>query len=155
MLPAVYIPNFNGSAQLGRTLRSLGAQTRPVEVVLVDNGSSDDSVELARRELPEVRVVELERNLGFGPAINRALAARPADQVILLNNDVEAEPRFVEALLDGLGAGVDSVAGVLTQERAPELIDSAGVVADATLMGFDHLHGEPVEAAANAPDPLG
>lgn len=155
MLPAVYIPNFNGAAQLGRTLRSLGAQTRPVEVVVVDNGSSDDSVELARRELPEVRVVELERNLGFGPAINRALAAHPADHVILLNNDAEAEPRFVEALLDGLGAGVDTVAGVLTQERAPELIDSAGVVADATLMGFDHLHGEAVEAAAGAADPLG
>lgn len=155
MRPAVYIPNFNGAAQLGRTLRSLGAQTRPVDVVLVDNGSSDDSLELARRELPEVRVLELGSNLGFGPAINRALAEHPADPVILLNNDAEAEPRFVEALLDGLGEGVDAVAGVLLQERSPELIDSAGVVADATLMGFDYLHGEPVEAAAAAPDPLG
>jgi N-acetylglucosaminyl-diphospho-decaprenol L-rhamnosyltransferase len=153
--PAVYIPNFNGSAQLGRTLRSLGEQTRPAEVVLVDNGSSDDSVALARRELPEVKVLELGRNLGFGPAINRAGAEHPAEEVILLNNDAEAEPRFVEALLDGLGAGVDAVAGVLLQERAPELIDSAGVVADATLMGFDYLHGEPAEAAGNAPDPLG
>jgi len=153
--PAVYIPNFNGSAQLGRTLRGLGGQTRPVEVVLADNGSSDDSVELARRELPEVRVVEMGRNLGFGPALNRAIAEVPADPVILLNNDAEPEPRFVEALLDGLGEGVDSVAGVLLQERAPELIDSAGVVADATLMGFDYLHGEPVDAAATAPDPLG
>ena len=47
------------------------------------------------------------------------------------------------------------VAGVLVQEREPGLIDSAGVVADHTLMGFDHLHGEPVAAAAGAPDPLG
>ena len=155
MLPAVYIPNFNGARQLGRTLRSLGEQTRPVEVVLVDNGSSDDSVELARRMLPEVRVVSLERNFGFGPAMNRALAGHPADPVILLNNDAEADPRFVEALLDGLGKGIDSVAGMLLQEKAPELIDSAGVVADATLMGFDYLHGEPVQAAASAPDPLG
>jgi len=155
VLPAVYIPNFNGAAHLGRTLRSLGNQTRPIEVVLVDNGSSDDSIELARRELPEVKVLEMGGNLGFGPAINRALAEHPADPVILLNNDAEAEPRFVEALLDGLGAGVDSVAGVLLQERAPELIDSAGVVADATLMGFDYLHGEPVAAAEGAADPLG
>jgi N-acetylglucosaminyl-diphospho-decaprenol L-rhamnosyltransferase len=153
--PAVYIPNFNGAAQLGRTLRSLGAQTRPVDVVLVDNGSSDDSVELARRELAEVRVAQMGSNLGFGPAINRAVAEHPADPVILLNNDAEAEPTFVEALLDGLGEGVDSVAGVLLQERAPELIDSAGVVADTTLMGFDYLHGEPVAAAQAAPDPLG
>ena len=124
-------------------------------MVLVDNGSTDDSVELARRELPGVRVVELGRNLGFGPAINRAVADAPGDPVILLNNDAVPEPRFVEALLDGLGEGVDSVAGVLLQERAPELIDSAGVVADATLMGFDYLHGEPADAAATAADPLG
>ncbi|HEU4739168.1 MAG TPA: glycosyltransferase family 2 protein [Solirubrobacterales bacterium] len=155
MLPAVYIPNFNGSAQLGRTLRGLAAQTQPADVVLVDNGSSDDSVELARRELPEIKVLELGENLGFGPALNRAVAAHPADAVILLNNDAEPEPHFVEALVDGLGAGVDSVAGVLLQERAPELIDSAGVVADATLMGFDYLHGEPAEAAMGAADPLG
>jgi N-acetylglucosaminyl-diphospho-decaprenol L-rhamnosyltransferase len=153
--PAVYIPNFNGADQLGRALRGLREQTRPVDVVIADNGSSDDSVELARRELPEVKVVELGRNLGFGTAINRAVAEHPADAIILLNNDAEPEPRFVEALLDGLGAGVDSVAGVLRQERAPELIDSAGVVADATLMGFDYLNGEPVEAAATAADPLG
>lgn len=155
MLPAVYIPNFNGAAQLGRTLRGLAAQTVPVEVVVADNGSSDDSLELARRELPEVRIVELGRNLGFGPALNRAVAEHPAEALILLNNDAEPEPRFVEALLDGLGAGVDSVAGVLLQERAPELIDSAGVVADKTLMGFDYLHGEPAIAAETAPDPLG
>lgn len=155
MRPAIYIPNFNGAGQLGRALRGLREQTRPVDVVLVDNGSSDDSVAVARRELPEVRVLELERNLGFGPALNQAIAEVPADPLILLNNDAEPEPRFVEALLDGFGEGVDSVAGVLTQEQAPELIDSAGVVADATLMGFDYLHGEPVGAAETAPSPLG
>jgi GT2 family glycosyltransferase len=126
-----------------------------VDVVLVDNGSADDSIAVARRELPEVRVVELGENLGFGRALNRGVAAAPGDPVILLNNDAAPEARFVEALLDELGAGIDSVAGVLLQERAPELIDSAGVVADATLMGFDYLHGEPVSAAATAPDPLG
>ncbi|HET8566527.1 MAG TPA: glycosyltransferase family 2 protein [Solirubrobacterales bacterium] len=155
MLPAVYIPNFNGAARVGPVLRALGEQTRPIKVVLVDNGSDDDSVALARRELPELKVVELGENLGFGRAINRAVAEVPAEAVILLNNDAVPEPRFVEALLDGLGEGVDSVAGVLLQERSPELIDSAGVVADATLMGFDYLHGEPAEGAATAAPPLG
>ena len=155
MRPAVYIPNYNGAARLGATLRSLGEQSRPVDVVVVDNGSSDDSLGLLREEYPEVAVLELERNLGFGPAINRAVAEHPADPLILLNNDAAAEPRFVEALLDAAAEGVQAVAGVLTQERDPGLIDSAGVVADRTLMGFDHLHGEPVAALAKAPDPLG
>ena len=48
---------------------------------------------------------------------------------------------------------MQSVAGVLLQERSPGLIDSAGVVADRTLMGFDYLHGEPVAAAADGARP--
>ena len=155
MRPAVYIPNHNGSQRLGRALRSLREQSRPVDVVVVDNGSADDSVELVRGEFPEVSLIELGRNLGFGPALNRAVAEQPADAAILLNNDAEAEPQFVEAMLDTLGDDVQMVAGVLLQERQPELIDSAGVIADRTLMGFDYLHGEPVEAALEAPDPLG
>lgn len=155
MRPAVYIPNYNGAPHIGRALRSLREQSRVVDVVVVDNGSTDGSVALVREEHPEASVLEIGRNIGFGPALNRAVAEFPADPAILLNNDVECEPRFVEAMLDSLGEGVQSVAGVLAQERAPGLIDSAGVVADRTLMGFDYLHGEPLEAARSAADPLG
>jgi GT2 family glycosyltransferase len=153
--PAAYIPNFNGAAHLRRALASLRAQTRPLDVVVVDNGSEDGSAAIVREEFPEVALLELGRNVGFGPALNRAAAEHPADPVILLNNDAECEPGFVEALLDALADDVQMVAGVLVQERDPRLIDSAGVVADRTLMGFDYLHGEPLEAAGDAADPLG
>jgi GT2 family glycosyltransferase len=155
MRPAVYIPNYNGSQRIGRALRSLRGQSRPVDVVVVDNGSADGSPALLREQFPEVTVLGLERNVGFGPALNHAVREHRADPLILLNNDVECGPRFVEALLDAAAEGVQSVAGVLLQERSPELIDSAGVLADRTLMGFDHLHGEPLAAAAGAADPLG
>lgn len=155
MRPAVYIPNFNGAGHLGAALESLREQSRPVDVVVVDNGSGDGSVELVRERYPEVTLLELGENVGFGPALNRAVGEYPADPLILLNNDAVASPRFVEALLDRHATGAESVAGVLTQERAPGLIDSAGVVADRTLMGFDYLHGEPLAAAAGATDPLG
>jgi len=153
--PAVYIPSLNAEAMLPRTLESLRRQTRAVEVVLVDNGSTDGSVALTRDRFEEVEVIELGTNLGFGPAINRAARERPADPLILLNNDIECEPGLIEAMLEAHVGGADSVAGVLLQERDPALIDSAGVVADTTLMGFDHLHGEPAASAASAPDPLG
>jgi N-acetylglucosaminyl-diphospho-decaprenol L-rhamnosyltransferase len=153
--PTVYIPNLDGAEHMRRALESLRAQTRPLDVVVVDNGSKDDSVAIVREEFPEVALLELGRNIGFGPALNRAVAAHPGDPVILLNNDARCEPDFAAALLDGLDEEVQMVAGVLVQERAPELIDSAGVVADRTLMGFDYLHGEPLEAARAAAAPLG
>jgi GT2 family glycosyltransferase len=152
---AVYIPNFNGAAWLPRTLQSLRAQTRPLDVVVVDNGSGDGSPAAVRADFPEVTLLELGENVGFGAALNRAVAAHSAEQIVLLNSDVECEPGFCAAMVGGLDEGVDMVAGVLLQEREPGLIDSAGVVADHTLMGFDYLHREPVAAAAGAPAPLG
>jgi N-acetylglucosaminyl-diphospho-decaprenol L-rhamnosyltransferase len=152
---AVYIPNFNGERWLPRTLQSLRGQTERLEVVVVDNGSSDGSAAAARADFPEVTVLELGENLGFGPALNRAVAAHPADGIVLLNSDVECEPEFCAALLAGLDEGVDMVAAVLLQEREPGLIDSAGVVADHTLMGFDYLHGESTSVLEGAADPLG
>jgi N-acetylglucosaminyl-diphospho-decaprenol L-rhamnosyltransferase len=155
MRAAVYIPNFNGERWLPRTLQSLRGQTTRLDVVVVDNGSTDGSAAAARADFPEVTLVELGENVGFGPALNRAVAAHPADAIGLLNSDVECEPGFCEALVGGLTERVDMVAGVLLQEREPALVDSAGVVADHTLMGFDHLHGEPATAVAEAPAPLG
>jgi GT2 family glycosyltransferase len=152
----VFIPNYNGERRIGRALEGLRAQSREVAVVVVDNGSSDASVELVRERYPEATLLELGANLGFGPALNRAVAATPeADPVILLNDDAAPEPDFVAALVEPAGEGVDSVAGVMTQEADPGRIDSAGVVADRTLMGFDYLHDEPLAAAASASDPLG
>ncbi|HEY5815322.1 MAG TPA: glycosyltransferase family 2 protein [Solirubrobacterales bacterium] len=155
MRPAIYIPTFNGRERLSGALRRLAEQSRPADVVVVDNGSADGTPAMVREEFPEVSLLELERNLGFGPALNRAVAEQPADPVILLNDDAEAEPRFVEALLDAAAGGAECVAGVLVQGANPALIDSAGVVADRTLMGFDYLHGEPIATAAATPDPLG
>ncbi len=155
MKTVVYIPNFNGERWLPRTLQSLRAQTERLEVVVVDNGSGDGSAAAARVDFPEVTVLELGENLGFGPALNRAVARYPSDAIALLNSDVECEPGFCAALVGGLDEGVAMVAGVLLQEAEPGTIDSAGVVADHTLMGFDYLHGEPAAAAVGAPDPLG
>lgn len=178
MRPAVYIPHHHGAERLGWTLRGLAEQSRPLDVVVVDNGSADGSRELVEAEFPEVEMVSMGRNLGFGPAINRAVAERPADPLILLNNDAVPEPGFAEALLETALVGPEMVAAALLQDGGGaagrgaaggggavglggsaggdgRLIDSAGVVADRTLMGFDYLHGEPVGALDRATAPLG
>ena len=140
---------------LAKTLESL-APTDGLQVVVVDNGSEDDSVAILKDRFPQVELIALEENIGFGRALNLAVERVPGDPLIFLNNDVECEPGFVEALMAGLDDGISSVGGVLVQRDAPELIDSAGVTVESdTLMAFDHLHGESVVHLASATTPLG
>jgi GT2 family glycosyltransferase len=150
---AVYIPNVDGGERLRRTLESLATQTAPVPVVVVDNASRDASPDVAARDFG-AKVIRLEQNVGFGRALNRAVADFPAELLLFVNNDVDCEPRFVEALMDS-AEKADVVAGLLLQADAPGLIDSAGVAADCTLLAWDYLHGQLATAAADAPPPLG
>jgi GT2 family glycosyltransferase len=72
---SVIIPNHNGAAWLPDCLDGLaGQEYRDFEILLVDNGSTDDSVALVRDRYPEVHVVTLQHNTGFANAVNRALA---------------------------------------------------------------------------------
>lgn len=155
MKPAVYIPNLNGGEMLARALESL-APLGEARVVVVDNGSEDDSVTMLKERFPEVELIALPENIGFGRALNLAVARVPGDPLIFLNNDVECEPGFLRELLGAATPEMDMVAGVLLQADRPESIDTAGVVVEGdTLMGFDYLHGEPVERLESARPPLG
>lgn len=100
----IIIPSYNGWRFLPTCLESLRRQTRQgFEVIVVDNGSTDGSPELLHRHYPEVRVIVLEGNRSFfSGAVNAGIRAAKGDIIILLNNDTEADPRFVEELLDGL-----------------------------------------------------
>jgi GT2 family glycosyltransferase len=155
MKPTVYIPTLRAGERLARTLAALERQQPRPEVVIADNSESGLGGALVRERFPWATAIEFGENLGFGAALNRAVGERPGDPIVLLNDDVTVEPGFVSGLLEALEPGIDSVAGVLLRERDPELIDSAGVVADRTLLGFDHLSGEPVAALESAADPLG
>jgi GT2 family glycosyltransferase len=152
---AVYIPTINRGDLLLATLASLQAQTVAVDIVVVDNGSTDGTPNRVKHDFPDVHLVELGRNLGFGPAVNVGVREHPSDVLVFTNNDVECEPTFVEALVDAMASTTSSVAGVLLQSDSPETIDSAGVVVDRALLDFDYLHGEPAGAALEAAPPLG
>ncbi len=152
--PTVYIPNLDGGERLLDALGSLAAQTKPVRVVVVDNGSSDGSPARARERFPEVEIVELGSNLGFGRAINEGVRRVPGDPVILINNDCVCEPGLIEAFLDQAAPGA-SVAGVLLSGERPDVIECAGVEADVTLLALEYLLGEPAGVASSAPPPLG
>lgn len=97
-LLSVIIPNWNGAAHLPTCLEALRRQTYPHrEILVVDNGSTDGSLSLLAR-YPEVRVLALGRNRGFAGAVNAGIRAARGEILVLLNNDTEAAPTWLEAL---------------------------------------------------------
>ena len=155
METTVYIPTLRAGERLAQTLESLERQEPRPRVVVVDNSTEGLGEELVRSRFPWVQSVAFGVNLGFGAALNRAVREVPGDPIVFFNDDVSAEPGFIAGLTGALEPGVGMVAGVLLSEADPGRIDSAGVVADRTLLGFDYLNGEPVEALGSAGDPLG
>jgi GT2 family glycosyltransferase len=112
---AVVIPTWNSAALLPRLLDSLAAQSEPIELLAVDNGSEDGTVELLReRGIPHLT---LGRNTGFAPAVDLGAARTAAPFVMPLNADTELEPGCVGALLVALEAdpGLGGVAPRILQ----------------------------------------
>jgi GT2 family glycosyltransferase len=95
-LVSVIVINWNGAHHLPPCLDSLQAQTYPrVEVLVVDNASTDGSQALVREQYPWVKLVALPENLGFTGGNNAGIAASGGEIVILLNNDTEVEPDWI------------------------------------------------------------
>ena len=152
----VVIPTLDGRERLLKTLASLEEQTAEAEVVVVDNASSDGTAEAVAAEHPAVRVVRNEHNLGFGAAVNGAALELDGDVLVLVNNDVVCEPRFLERIAAPFAdPAVGSAAGVLLQADDPELVDSAGVELDTTLGSWDYFWNRPRSELAGAGDPVG
>jgi GT2 family glycosyltransferase len=101
---SVVIPNWNGRDLLERYLPSVVAALagNPAnEIVVVDNGSTDGSAAFVRAEFPQVKLLALASNLGFGGGSNAGFRAAANDVVVLLNNDMRVEPDFLAPLLEG------------------------------------------------------
>jgi GT2 family glycosyltransferase/glycosyltransferase involved in cell wall biosynthesis len=106
-LPAVSVVtlNLNGRSLLGDCLDSLAAQDYPrdrFEVILVDNGSTDDSVPYVQEAYPWVRIFEAGRNLGFAGGNDLGVRMATGDYVAFINNDARADPHWLRAMVDVL-----------------------------------------------------
>ncbi len=128
---SVVIPNWNGLEWLPGCLGSVRAQSlAPAEVIVVDNGSTDGSVEYVRVEHPEVTLLELGRNTGFAYAANRGLVAAEAEFVALVNPDVILAPDWVARTASALSEHPDAaaVACKMVALEDPFTLDDAGDV---------------------------
>lgn len=123
---SVVIPNWNGKHFLQPCLDSLKAQThQSVEVIIVDNASSDGSQDYIKENYPDVILVELAENLGFTGACNIGMENAIGNVISLLNNDTEVEPNWIEEILSAF-------------ERYPDV----GMIASKMILfnQRDHIH---------------
>lgn len=124
-----------------------------VETILVDNGSTDESIPFVRGEFPDVRVIELGRNVGFAEANNIGVGASGGRYVALLNNDTEPSEGWLQALVQGLEAHpwASLAASCLVYMHDRSVIDSAGDGVTRWGGAFKHLHGRALDEESAAP----
>ena len=127
---SVIVVNWNRADLLRQCLAALSRQTSgDFELILVDNGSEDDSLEVARAfAAAPVRLITNSENRGFCAANNQGIDAAKGDYIALLNNDAEPRPRWLEAMLEA--AEADPTAGMIASKilvaEQPDVIDKAG-----------------------------
>lgn len=145
---AVILVNLNGAEHLPDCLDSLAAQDYPrdlLEVVLVDNASTDGSLELLAERYPWVRVLPQDSNTGFAPAVNTGVRAVDAECVVLLNNDARVDPSFVSELVKRFDPGSAAVCvGARILSWDGETVDFVDGAMNYYGMGMQLSYGQPV-----------
>ena len=137
MKVTIIIPNYNGKHFMEPCLQSLSEQTcRDFKVLVVDNASSDGSLEYMSEHYPDIEVISLKKNYGFSKAVNVGIEHSTTPYVILLNNDTTVDTHYVEEMIKAIEKSprIFSVSSKMIQMYHPELIDSAGDLY--TLMGW-------------------
>ena len=139
---AVIILNWNGEKLLREFLPSVDRFTRRdiADLIVVDNGSSDGSVKILRREFPDVKLVEFDENLGFAAGYNKALELTRYPYTVLLNSDVAVKGDWLTPLYDFMEANPDVGAcqPKIKSYAKPDRFEYAGAAG-----GFLDRHGYP------------
>ena len=142
MKVSVVILNWNGRNFLRQYLPALVKYSNlpEVEVVVADNGSTDNSREVVEKEFPSVRYLQLKENYGFAEGYNQALAQIEAEYYLLLNSDVEVTKNWLEPLIEMMDANVSIGAcqPKILQTKKPEYFEYAGAAG-----GFIDRFGYP------------
>ena len=155
----VVVVNLNGIDFLRPCLESLTSQTMDpdhVEIILIDNASTDGSVAMVREEFPRVRVIVNDVNVGFSPAVNQAAKLANGTYLALLNNDAEADPNWLAAAVTYLGSHAEcaTVASLILRSDR-RTIDYAGSAMAYNGMGYaQHVLQEEAKAPGYAAQTL-
>jgi len=144
-LVSIVIVNWNGRHYLEHCLPSLLQQTyRNCEVILVDNGSTDGSVQYVQKNYPMILLIVNSQNLGFPKAVNTGIKAAKGEYVVTLNNDTVADTHWLTELVKAAEASKKGgmAASKMVRLFEQKVIDSAGVLLDKSGSAYDRGSGE-------------
>ncbi|OUP04349.1 glycosyl transferase family 2 [Anaerofilum sp. An201] len=149
MKATVVIPNLNGAGWLKDSIESIWAQTcRDFELIVVDNGSTDESLAIARSYVGRERytLIENRENTGFSHAVNQGIRLADSEYVALFNNDAFAEPDWLENLIAAADKDkrIFAVSSLMIRHFERTLADDAGDYV--TLLGFACKRGDGLRA---------
>lgn len=152
----VVMVTTNARGVLASSLEHLRRQTVPHSIYLSDNASSDGTAAMVRERFPEVHLIENGGNLGFGRSCNGGARAGSGDVIVLVNDDMDVEPDFLEQLVAPLqDPRVGMVAGLTLQPRGA-VVDGFGIEVDPTLNAYNRLrHRDPAEEPGRLLGPSG
>jgi GT2 family glycosyltransferase len=148
---SISIVTFNSARELPACAEGLRQQTcGPLELIVVDNGSTDDSIEVARALLPSAAIITNGTNLGFARAQNIGISHSCGEFFMPLNPDVRLAPRYLERLVAALrsDAQIGTTCGKLLLDdsgagASQRLIDSTGLFLNRARRQYLRGHGEP------------
>lgn len=145
---SVVLVNFNSKDDLRDSLHSLEQQSdRDFETIVVDNGSTDGSLEMLRSEFPWVVTVDAAANLGFAEGCNRGIACAAGDWIALLNNDAVASPDWIAHLRSVASRGdarLGMVQARILFKHDPTMLNSTGVLIYRDGKFIDRAYAQPV-----------
>ena len=136
---SVIIVNWNGKHHLQECLDSLSKQTfKDFETILVDNGSTDGSVEFTKHNFPDIKLIKLKQNEGFCKGNNIGFQNASGEFVALLNNDTKADKYWLQELCSVIEQDFQTgiCASCMADYFNPEIIDTAGDGYDICGVGF-------------------
>jgi GT2 family glycosyltransferase len=143
---SVVILNWNGKKFLKDCLDSVLTQSYPnLEIIVVDNGSTDSSPKIIKRGYPSIKLIENQENQGFSKAANQGITEASGSHILSLNNDVVLSPSFVEEAVNAISKDerIGSVSGKLLKSPPQNgTIDSAGHIIFKNRLAFDRGDGE-------------
>lgn len=132
---SIVIVTYNHRDTIGDCLRA-ALRTDPLEVIVVDNGSSDGTREFLEREFEEVGLIETEENLGFGRGVDRGVGVATGEYLVVLNPDARAAPDAFERLLEPLSTGKDLIVNPKTIVSKTGRVNTCGLTVHFTGLSF-------------------